>query len=121
MVKPVTAALLADEPVALAVEAGNADWLSEVSFAPEALLSVRVTDRNAIGPDELVLHPPVLAVGVGCERGAEASELLALVRQCLDEAGLAPGAVACLTSIALKMDEAAVHATAHALGASPAL
>ena len=65
---------------------------------------------------DLVLHPPVLAVGVGCERGVEDSELIDLVDATLAAAGLAPGAVASVVSLDLKMDEAAVHAVAGRLG-----
>jgi len=117
--KDVAAAMLSGEPVALRVEAGNVDWLrgSGAPFADDGDRSVLVTDRaNAGDESTLVLHPPVLAVGVGCERGADADELIGLVRQTLAEAGLAKGAVACVASIDLKSDEAAVHAVADALG-----
>ena len=64
----------------------------------------------------LVLHPPVLALGVGCERGCEAAELIDLTRRTLADSGLAEGAVACVVSLDLKADEPAVHALAEALG-----
>jgi cobalt-precorrin 5A hydrolase / precorrin-3B C17-methyltransferase len=64
----------------------------------------------------LVLHPPVLAVGVGCERGAEPAEVIELVRTTLAAHGLAEGSVACITSIDVKTDEPALHAVADALG-----
>ena len=44
--------------------------------------------------DALVFHPPVLALGIGCERGCPAEEIAALAQASLAEAGLAPGAVA---------------------------
>ncbi len=117
--KDVTAALLAASPVALRVEAGDAGWLtaSAAPFAEEGERAVLVTDRAVAEPGrDLVLHPPVLALGVGCERGVEDSELIGLVDETLAAAGLAPGAVACVASLDLKMDEAAVHAAAHRLG-----
>lgn len=115
--KGVSCALLAGEPVALVVEAGDAAWLKDVPFAGEGRLTVRITDR-ALGGDgaELVLHPPVLALGVGCERGVDVGELTALARETLGRAGLAPGAVACVVSHELKSDEEAVHALARDLG-----
>lgn len=116
LVKPVTAALLAGRPVALRIEAGTIDWLSPLAFAPEGELAIRVTDRAGADGDALVLHPPVLTLGVGCERGADPDRLLALVEATLAGAGLAAGAVACLASIELKMDEPAVHEAAAALG-----
>ncbi|MGE5505101.1 MAG: precorrin-3B C(17)-methyltransferase, partial [Actinomycetota bacterium] len=116
--KSVTAALLAGQPVRLEVEAGDATWLSHLPFADEADLAVRITDRDAVPPEdgELVLHPPVLVLGVGCERGTEASELIADTRAVLAAEALAPASVACVASIDLKADEPAVHALAAALG-----
>jgi cobalt-precorrin 5A hydrolase/precorrin-3B C17-methyltransferase len=117
--KEIAAALLAGRPVALAVETGNADWLTAGGqrFAPVAPLAIRITDRAA-GADgrALVLHPPVLALGVGAARGCAAEELIALAEASLAEAGLAAGAVAAVVSIDLKADEEAVHALAAQLG-----
>ncbi|MFO1155028.1 MAG: precorrin-3B C(17)-methyltransferase [Rhodospirillales bacterium] len=116
--KPVARTLLAGEPVGLSVEAGDASWLrnSGASFVEPAVQRVVVTDRAATAPATLVLHPPVLAVGVGCERGAEPQELIELVMGTLAAGDLAPDAVACLASLDLKMDEHAVHAAAATLG-----
>lgn len=116
-VKSVTAALLAEEKVTLEVEAGDAQWLSGVAFAAQGELAVRITDRS-VGPDdhELVLHPPTLALGVGCERGTPAEELIALVKDVLAQEVLSPHSIACVASIELKADEAAVHALAAELG-----
>ncbi|MBC8241398.1 MAG: cobalamin biosynthesis protein, partial [Alphaproteobacteria bacterium] len=116
--KAVMAALLADEAVALEVDAGNADWITEsrAKFAKtDATHCIRITDRSD-ADDALVLHPPVLALGVGCERNADPEELIALAHQTLDNAKLAADAVACVVSIDLKADEAAVHALANHLG-----
>jgi len=117
--KPIAAALLAEEPVALRVEAGTADWLNAGSahFTAGAPLAIRVTDRAA-GAEEraLVLHPPVLALGIGCERGCTGAEIEALVEATLAEHGLAAGAVAAVVSIELKMDEKALHEFAAQIG-----
>jgi cobalt-precorrin 5A hydrolase/precorrin-3B C17-methyltransferase len=67
-------------------------------------------------PDRLVFHPAKLAVGVGCERGAEAAEIEALVRDTLAGAGLALEAVVALVTVDLKADEAGLQAAARALG-----
>ncbi|HYG89688.1 MAG TPA: precorrin-3B C(17)-methyltransferase [Azospirillum sp.] len=114
--KPFMAALLSGAPCRLE---GNAPWLSETAlpFAAEAQHVLCVTERVERGDARtLVYHPPVLAVGVGCERGADPAEVVALVRATLAEAGLAEGAVALVTSLDLKADEPAVHAVAHELG-----
>lgn len=116
--KAVTAALLAGDNVALTVEAGNADWLAQsgAHFAARGAQAIRVTDR-APAPMEsaLVLHPPVLALGVGCERGADPAELAGLVHDTLARHGLAAGAIALVASLDLKSDEGAVLALASAL------
>ena len=114
--KPVAAALLAGELVRLEVEAGEAGWLNTPGLGDEGDLGVRVTDHEVMGDGELILHPPVLALGVGCERGCDAAELSALAHQSLDEAGLSAQAVALVASLDLKADEAAVHALAAELG-----
>ena len=117
--KNVMAALLAGESVKLDVEAGDASWLqnSDAPFASEGGQAVRVTDQRADDNDPtLVLHPPVLALGVGCERGTEPAELIDLVEETFIDQDLAKGAIACVASIDVKMDEVAVHALADHLG-----
>jgi len=117
--KGVTAALLAGEPVGLAVEAGNADWFAAggCRFAATAAAMIRVTDRRP-EPDAaaLVLHPPVLALGLGCARGASADEIMALVETSLAEQCLAAAAIGVVVSIELKADEPALHEITARLG-----
>ncbi len=117
--KAVMSALLADRDVALRCEAGDAAWLvaGGARFAPGGALEVLVTDRDEAGSEHrLVLHPPVLALGVGCERGVATEELCGLVEPVLAEHGLAAGAIACVVSLELKADEPAIHALAGRLG-----
>ena len=115
---PVAAALLAGEPVRLTVEAGDAGWLraADLPVDPAAGPGILVTDRAAEGTDDLLLHPPTLALGVGCERDCDPAELHNLVQQTLVQAGLAPESVACVASIDVKMDEPAVNALGAHLG-----
>ena len=113
---PVMAGLLAGEPVQLiddlppTVDAG---WIasggSGFSDRPSAL-SIRLTEK-APPPSEksVALHPATLVLGVGCERGVEAAELAGLVDAAFAESGLAPQSLACIATIELKEDEAAVH------------
>jgi len=170
-VKPVAAALLAGQPVALIEEAARADWLragavswtvpansphpnppppagegitglrKTLPLAPQTPVgtmvnpppqagegrvgasnrntthTILVTDRNVPpGTEPLVFHPPMLALGIGCERFCPAQEIAALARETLAEAGLAPEAVAAVVSVELKADEPGIHALAEALG-----
>jgi len=114
--KGIAASLLAGDSVALE---GEAAWLAEasVSFNDNADKAVRVTHKIVEAPGaDLILHPPVLTLGVGCERGCEADELKELALKTLADNGLARGAIACVASLNLKADEAAVHALANELG-----
>jgi len=116
-VKAFTAALLTGATVRL--EGGPAPWLEAgtLPFADTAPLKIQITNRTTEGgPETLVYHPRTLAVGLGCERGASAEEVIALLRDALGTAGLAPAAVALIASITLKSDEAAIHAAAAELG-----
>lgn len=118
-VKPLAAALLAGEPVALVEEAGGGDWLraGAVAWAEDAALKIVVTDRAAAcAAAALVYHPPVLALGIGCERGCSPKEIAELARATLEEAGLAQEAVAAIVSIELKLAEPGIHALTDALG-----
>jgi cobalt-precorrin 5A hydrolase/precorrin-3B C17-methyltransferase len=114
--KAVAAALLAGEPARIV---GDAPWLKKAKLksSAKARVTLRVTDAaKKPGKLELVYHPRTLALGVGCERGASAKELIALVRKTLKAQGLAAQSVACVVSLDLKADEAAVHALAGDLG-----
>ena len=114
----VAATLLAGEPVRLEVEAGDASWLHAADLPIDAGAGpgILVTDRDPGETDDLVLHPPVLTIGVGCERDADPAEVRDLVAQVLADNNLAAGAVACIASIDVKMDEAAVNGLGERLG-----
>lgn len=105
------AALIAGEATQIDAKAGNSDWLREgrLTIDDQAKRTICITEK-AVSPTEtnLVLHPPVLALGVGCERGCDPQELQDLVAQTLRDHDLAPEAIACITSLDLKSDEDAV-------------
>lgn len=114
--KAITAALLAGEAVHLDDPLKLADWLPADLFSAQGELCVRVTERAVADPGkDLILHPPVLALGVGCERNLAAEKLIAHARKTLAEAGLSELSVACVASLDLKADEEAVQALAQAL------
>ena len=114
--KAFMARLLAGEPCRLE---GEAEWLqrSGLEFRMDAVLAVRVTDAPDGGDeDTLVYHRRRFALGVGCERGVAAGELVDLVERTLAGVGLSSRSLAGVFSVDLKMDEPAVHALAEALG-----
>lgn len=117
--KAVTAALLAGGRVRLVVENGDAGWLTRggARFGEDGALAVRLTDRAAHPePNELLLHPATLALGLGCERGAAPDEMIRLAEATLGQSGLAPLSLACIASLELKADEPAILATAEHFG-----
>jgi cobalt-precorrin 5A hydrolase/precorrin-3B C17-methyltransferase len=118
--KAIMSALLQGRDVALAVDAAAPEWLTAggARFASRGELEVRVTARPDPGSaGRLVIHPRVLALGVGCERGIEPQELIDLVGATLERHNLAQGAIACVVSLDLKTAEPAIHALAAQLGA----
>ena len=114
--KDVMAALLAGATARLE---GECAWLREsrVPLAPGGTIRLLATVRaESGGANTLVYHPRKLAVGIGCERGADPAEAVELVGACLTEAGLAVQSLACVASIDLKADEPAVLETARRFG-----
>ncbi len=110
--KPVMAELLSGAPVRIE---GKADWLTEANLRqePDAAIALVATERPVEGsPTQLVYHPLKYAVGVGSARGCDPQELIGLVERNLAAANIAKGAVACVATIDLKADEAAVSALA---------
>jgi cobalt-precorrin 5A hydrolase / precorrin-3B C17-methyltransferase len=97
---------------------GDAPWLAGlVKPGSAGSVAIRVTPQIP-APDEtaLVYHPATLALGVGCERDCAPAELIVLAETVLRAGGLAPASLACVVSIDLKADEAAVHEVAAHFG-----
>lgn len=102
-----------------AVLTGSADWLesSRIPLTGEGKVWLTVTDAVVEPePSELVYAPATLCIGVGCERGTDAQEVIDLADRLLAENHLSPAAVSGIYSIDLKADESAVHAVADHFG-----
>ncbi len=118
--KPFAAALLAGA----SVRGARADLPAflrgtELPCDPSGTLSISETiSETACGADRLVYVPRAVSVGVGCERGTDPAELVALVRETLTAANIPELAVAGIFSLDLKADEPAVHAAAAMLNVS---
>ena len=98
---------------------GDIPWLDDTGLlvSEDAELTITVSESvSPARPDTLFYHPETLALGVGCERNIELDELIELARKTLADAGLTAESVAAVVSVDVKMDEAAVHAVAAALG-----
>jgi cobalt-precorrin 5A hydrolase / precorrin-3B C17-methyltransferase len=98
---------------------GNAPWLAAsalpLSQTGEVLLRVSETTAET-GQRTLHYHPRTLVLGMGCERGADPAEAIALADEVLAQHGLSPLSLAAIASIELKADEPAVHAVAGHFG-----
>lgn len=81
-------------------------------------VSTSVTSRSdASGAvPTVVLTPPSLVAGMGCNRGTSAAALAALLTTTLAEAGLALASVAAITSVEAKADESGLIELAADLG-----
>ena len=104
-----------DQP-SLRQESGNSLWQTL-----EAADTPQTADPAALvisphGGDGCRWHPPVLWLGLGCERDTSLSVLERLVAEGLAQQGLAPEAVAGLASIDRKGDEPALLALAEQRG-----
>ncbi len=110
--KDAMAALLAGAKARIT---GDAPWLekSDLPLGEDGEIELAVSPTVAEGSSaRLVYHPKSVALGVGCERGCEPSELIDLAEQTLKAHKLAPEAIGLVASLDLKADEAAVHALA---------
>jgi cobalt-precorrin 5A hydrolase len=66
----------------------------------------------------LVLRPPSLAVGIGCNRHTPGEEILESLHRVLEQNHLSPASLKCIASIDLKSDEAGLRDLAEKLGLS---
>jgi cobalt-precorrin 5A hydrolase/precorrin-3B C17-methyltransferase len=97
---------------------GGASVTGEPLFElPEGdAVEICVTEAPIDGcASRLVYHPQRYALGVGCARGADPGTMIEQVKTMLGEAGVAPGAIACVGTLDLKADEPAVNALARHL------
>ena len=119
-VKAFASRLMDGESACVHDPGGLAGWLAPGRFekTADAALQIEVTHRQASATsDRLVYHPPILALGVGCERGTDSNEVRTLVERVFHEQDLAMEAVACVVSLDLKAAEPALHELAELLQA----
>lgn len=92
---------------------GAASWLSEsnLPIAPDAKLTIRVTEKAiAPTPDCLVYHPQIAAVALTKLSNIEPEIAVSLVQQVLENAGLAAASVAGFFALKEEMGNPALEA-----------
>ncbi len=97
-------------------EAAGADWLAPLPKGEAVEIACTMAPLAEARTPRLTFRPRRAVLGVGASRGCPPEELAGLVRGLLDEAGLAPGALAAVATADLKADEPAVLALAADLG-----
>ena len=109
--KPAMMALLLGAKIQLE---GHAPFLEQAGYPISSLGAVKVlvTEQKLRIERGVVYHPKTLVAGVGCERGAEADEVISLIEFALAQQNLAPQSLAAIASIDIKADEPALHAAA---------
>lgn len=110
--KAVMAALLAGEKAQLV---GKSKWMSEskLSFGEDGKVKLIIADAPVL-PDEfeLIYHRKNIVLGMGCERGVDGDEAIALVVETLAKNNISILQLAGIFSIVLKADETALHEVA---------
>jgi cobalt-precorrin 5A hydrolase/precorrin-3B C17-methyltransferase len=96
---------------------GTAPWLcgGALPIEPHGDLTIQITEREIIPePNCLVYHPATIAIGMSETTGGEAAAV-ALVRQLLADATLAPASVVGIFAILTASGNLGIHAAAKAL------
>ncbi len=109
--KSAIAALLAGNRLALIGEAPVELTNIEIQkWTPEFDgVVIETTELNKTGnPKHLIYHPETLSVGIGCERGADPTEIRTLIKTTFAEHNLSTHSIASFASIDLKQDEPAI-------------
>jgi precorrin-4 C11-methyltransferase len=118
------AALLDGDPVALLQECGEplelaGTWPASLRRVDDldalrgasARAAIVITDRTVESRDGwLLLRPPSLVLGVGCEAGVSRDELLSAIDAALHDAGLSPLSVGVVATLDRKTAEPALEA-----------
>ncbi len=107
------------------ISGGGAHIVGEWPFDPASRppegedVVLMATERAAEGgATMLVYHPQRFVLGIGAARNCPTDELETLLAETLQEADLAPGALACIATLDLKADERAILEVAERLGLS---
>jgi cobalt-precorrin 5A hydrolase/precorrin-3B C17-methyltransferase len=111
--KPAMMSLLVGAKIAVD---GHAPWIAEAGYPVSSLGAVKVliTEQKLKVERGLVYHPKTLVAGVGCERNADAAEVIELIEFAMKRENLSAQSLVAIATIDIKADEKALHlAAAH--------
>lgn len=77
----------------------------EAGTSPQVIVSWRHPNFLETGDRTLILHPPVLHVGIGCKRGTFADDIESFLNQTLEKNRIALGSVTAFATVSAKADE----------------
>ena len=108
LVKPITAELLSTGAVNFIDDIGI-DFPNKNAFKGNGKYTVHITNKAGLENDTtLVIYPPSLVLGVGLERHCDGDGLINFIQSQLDKHNYSPKAIACISSIDIKVDEPAL-------------
>jgi len=125
----VIAVMVNGEPLGVWQDSGDERWFTDmpphITRYPtiEALTAAQpnaaiIISHHTLPPELrrailsiIVYRPPVLAVGVGCNRGTPADDIIAALEKTLAQAGLSPLSIATIATIEDKANEAGLVET----------
>lgn len=124
-IKAVNMAILARRPIPLHDPFGvfpkQIDGLQWTHWSAEESSRVFIDDiQIESSQNVLVLRPPSLCAGIGCNRGTKPAEIRELLTKVIRKHGLAIGSLNRIGTIDIKRDEAGILAVAHELGCTMA-
>ena len=113
--KPAMMSLLVGAKIAIE---GHAPWIAEAGYPVSSMGAVKVlvSEQKLKVERGLVYHPKTLVAGVGCERNADAAEVIELIEFALKRDNLSAQSLAALATIDIKADEKALHVAAAHFG-----
>ena len=94
--------------------------ITDLKKVQTSLPAVIIDDRKTGSPENaLLLRPPTLAAGMGCNRNTDADEMETLLKETFRTNGLSPLSLFILGSVDLKKDETGLLVLCKRLGIAP--
>jgi len=129
MIKEINAAILNREPIRLHdpfdfagqrfQDNGSIEWVpwTDAQNTVSRVAGVFIDDRRShVGKYTLMLRPPTLAAGMGCNRGTDMAEMKTLLMETLEKHDLSVLSLTTVASVDIKHDEAGLIDLAKTLG-----
>lgn len=114
--KEISARLLSGQQVWGCCEFPHGSWPEGIQEGREADFAITCRRKENFLPETLVLHPPVLVVGIGCKRGLPAQQVGQVVEDVFKQNDLDLACLSEVASIDLKKEDAGIARFCEKLG-----